>query len=92
MANPVPFSDAQRATLLSWGAVQSLGLGIRITDHGGVPELAVVYRQASKEVLWKLHASDNGIVVLAGASGIWALKSVEAALDAMTKMGRTGAL
>jgi hypothetical protein len=92
MANPVPFSAAQRATLMSWGAVQSLGLGVSITDHGEVPEMAVIYRQNPKEVVWKLHASDNGIAVLTGSSGIWALRSVEAALEAVTKMERTGAL
>jgi hypothetical protein len=92
MANPVPFSEAQRATLISWAAVQSLGLGVSITDHGEVPEMAVIYRQDPKQVLWKLHASDNGTVVLTGSSGIWALRSIEAALEAVTKTERKGAL
>ncbi len=92
MASPVLFSDAQRATLISWGAVQSLGLGISITDHGEVPEMAVIYRQDPKQVLWKLLASDNDTVVLTGSSGSWALRSVEAALEAVTKMESTGAL
>ncbi len=92
MAKPVSFSEAQRATLISWAAVQTLGLGISITDHGEVPEMAVIYRQDPKAVLWKLHASDDGIVVLAGSSGIWTLTSVEAALDAITKAGETNAL
>lgn len=92
MTNPVPLSAAQRATLMSWGAVQSLGLGISITDQGEVPEMAVLYRQDPNVVLWKLHSSDNGIVVLTGTSGMWALRSMEAALEAVTKMERTGAL
>lgn len=92
MANPVPFSEAQRATLISWAAVQTLGLGVSITEHGEVPEMAVIYQQDSKAVLWKLHASDNGIIVLTGSSGIWALRSIEAALDAITKAGETYAL
>jgi hypothetical protein len=91
MTNPVPFSAAQRATLISCGAVQSLGLGISITDHGKVPEMAVLYRQDPNVVLWKLHASDHGIIVLTGTSGIWALRSMEAALEAVTKMERTRA-
>lgn len=92
MANPVPFSAAQRATLLSWAAVQTFGLGVSLMEHGDVPEMAVIYRQDPKEVLWKLHASDHGIVVLTGSSGIWALRSIEAALDAITKAEEKSAL
>jgi hypothetical protein len=92
MVNPVPFSDAQRATLMSWAAVQTLGLGVSITDHGEVPELAVIYRQNPKVVLWKLHATDNGSVVLTGSPGTWTLRSIEAALDVISKAGETNAL
>ncbi len=92
MANPVPFSEAQRATLISWAAVQTLGLEVSMTEHGEVPEMAVIYRHDPKEVLWKLHASDNGIVVLTGTSGICACRSIEAALDAITKAGEKSAL
>ena len=91
MANPVPFSDAQRATLISWEAIQTLGVGVSITEHGEAPEMALIYRQDPEVVLWKLHASDNGIVVLTGSSGTWALRSVEAALDAITKAAERSA-